>query len=99
MDGCLDAWDILYQQRAPLLSIKVSDDPLHTLKVHEGGCLVATGCEGGNVALLELAEGLASAHRNDKTSVTAVSIILSIFYVKKIDSNKYCESDIYRNDR
>ena len=27
MDGCLDAWDILYQQRAPLLSIKVSDDP------------------------------------------------------------------------
>ena len=74
MDGCLDAWDILYQQRAPLLSIKVSDDPLHTLKVHEGGCLVATGCEGGNVALLELAEGLASAHRNDKTSVTAVSL-------------------------
>ena len=74
MDGCLDAWDILYQQRAPLLSIKVSDDPLHTLKVHEGGCLVATGCEGGNVALLELAEGLASAHRNDKTSVTAVRI-------------------------
>jgi len=73
MDGCLDAWDILYQQRAPLLSIKVSDDALHTLKVHEGGCLVATGCEGGNVALLELAEGLASAHRNDKTSVTAVS--------------------------
>ena len=74
MDGCLDAWDILYQQRAPLLSIKVSDEPLHTLKVHEAGCLVATGCEGGNVALLELAEGLASAHRNDKTSVTAVSI-------------------------
>jgi len=26
------------------------------------------------VALIELAEGLASAHRNDKTSVTAVSI-------------------------
>ncbi len=23
MDGCLDCWDILYQQRAPLLSIKV----------------------------------------------------------------------------
>ena len=76
MDGCLDCWDILYQQRAPLLSVKVSDEPLHTLKVHEGGCLVATGCDGGNVALLELAEGLASAHRNDKTSVTAVSCLL-----------------------
>ena len=23
MDGCLDAWDILYHQRAPLLSLKV----------------------------------------------------------------------------
>ena len=23
MDGCLDCWDILYQQRAPLLSVKV----------------------------------------------------------------------------
>ena len=77
MDGCLDCWDILYQQRAPLLSVKVSDEPLHTLKVHEGGCLVATGCDGGNVALLELAEGLASAHRNDKTSVTAVSCLQS----------------------
>ena len=63
MDGCLDAWDILYHQRAPLLSLKVADEPLHCLKVHEGGCLVATGCDGGNVALLELAEGLASAHR------------------------------------
>ena len=38
----------------------------------KGGCLVATGCDGGNVALLELTEGLASAHRNDKNSVTAM---------------------------
>ena len=92
MDGCLDAWDILYHQRAPLLSIKVADEPLHCLKVHEAGCLVATGCDGGNVALLELAEGLASAHRNDKTSVAAVCIIhlidnnlkdLRIIYYKK----------------
>ena len=72
--------------------MKVSDKPLHTLKVHEAGCLVAAICEGqlfvyfsvkgwpaqnylftgGNVALLELAEGLPSAHRNDKISVTAL---------------------------
>ena len=50
---------------------------------------MATGCEGGNVALLELAEGLASAHRNDKTSVTAVSVLdyarpsARIFFSKK----------------
>ena len=46
-----------------LILITVSD---------KGGCLVATGCDGGNVALLELTEGLASAHRNDKNSVTAM---------------------------
>ena len=83
MDGCLDAWDILYHQRAPLLSIKVADEPLHCLKVHEAGCLVATGCDGGNVSLLELAEGLASAHRNDKTSVAAVRSYL--FYSWNFD--------------
>ena len=100
MDGCLDAWDILYHQRAPLLSIKVADEPLHCLKVHEAGCLVATGCDGGNVALLELAEGLASAHRNDKTSVAAVCIIhlihnnLKILILQKIFD---CDISCYLN--
>jgi hypothetical protein len=51
---------------------QVTDDPLHCLRVHESGVLAATGCDAGNVALLELTEGLASAHRNDKTAVTAV---------------------------
>ena len=51
---------------------QVTDEPLHTVKLHESGVLVATGCEGGNVALMELTEGLASANRNDKTAVTAM---------------------------
>ena len=29
----MDAWDILYQQRAPILSFKVSDTPLNAVKV------------------------------------------------------------------
>ncbi|XP_071750143.1 dynein intermediate chain 3, ciliary isoform X2 [Lepeophtheirus salmonis] len=72
MDGCLDSWDILYQQRAPILSVKVADEPLHCLRVHEGGCLVTVGCEGGNAVLLELSECLASSQRNDKSSVTSM---------------------------
>ena len=51
---------------------QVTDNPLHTVKVHESGVLVATGCEDGNVALMELTEGLASSNRNDKTAVTAM---------------------------
>ena len=54
-----------------------------------GGCLVATGCDGGNVALLELAEGLASAHRNDKTSVTAVCSTISIIITRKYPLRGY----------
>ena len=44
----LDAWDVLYQQKAPILSTKVSDEALNCLKVHEQGCLVAVGCNNGN---------------------------------------------------
>ena len=47
-DGVLDAWDVLYQQKAPILSTKVSDEALNCLKVHEQGCLVAVGCNNGN---------------------------------------------------
>ena len=54
-----------------------------------GGCLVATGCDGGNVALLELAEGLASAHRNDKTSVTAVCSTISFVITRKYPLRGY----------
>ena len=48
------------------------------MRVHESGVLVATGCDGGNVTLLEVTPGLASAHRNDKTAVTAVSVSVSL---------------------
>ena len=34
-DGVLDAWDVLYQQKAPILSTKVADDALNCMKVHE----------------------------------------------------------------
>ena len=38
-DGVLDAWDILYQQKAPILSIKVSDEAVNCIKVNRN-CLI-----------------------------------------------------------
>ena len=32
-DGVLDTWDILYQQRTPILSTKIADDALNCVKV------------------------------------------------------------------
>ncbi len=38
MDGCLDCWDILYQQRAPLLSIKVGGTVFNTTYIQLNTC-------------------------------------------------------------
>ena len=62
-DGVLDAWDVLYQQKAPILSTKVSDEALNCIKVHEQGCLVAVGCNNGNTSLLELSDSLSISHK------------------------------------
>ena len=62
-DGVLDAWDILYQQKAPILSTKVADEALNCIAVHEQGCLVAVGCNNGNTSLLELSDSLSISHK------------------------------------
>ena len=35
VDGVLEVWDFLYEQRVPILPVKVADFPLYTLKVQE----------------------------------------------------------------
>ncbi|XP_071452018.1 dynein intermediate chain 3, ciliary [Hetaerina americana] len=70
VDGSLDVWDILQQQREPCLSVKVCDEPLRSLRVHEGGQLVAIGNDVGTTYLVELSENLAITHRNDKPLLT-----------------------------
>ena len=59
----LDAWDILYQQKAPILSTKVADEALNCIALHEQGCLVAVGCNNGNTSLLELSDSLSISHK------------------------------------
>ena len=65
----LDAWDILYQQKAPLLSIKVCDDAVNCIKVHDQGCLMAVGCNNGNTSLLELSDSLSVSNKWDQATV------------------------------
>ncbi|KAE8736682.1 hypothetical protein FOCC_FOCC017863 [Frankliniella occidentalis] len=70
MDGVLDVWDILQQQREPCLSIKVCDEALRCMRVHEVGQLAAIGNDKGNVCLIEFSENLAVTNKNDKTLLT-----------------------------
>ena len=66
----MDAWDILYQQSAPVLSSKVSDTPLTSIKVQDQGSLMAVGAEDGNVSMLELSQSLTEVNRQDKLATS-----------------------------
>ena len=79
-DGVLDAWDILYQQKAPLLSIKVCDDAVNCIKVHDQGCLMAVGCNNGNTSLLELSDSLSVSNKWDKATVLLPTTYTSTIY-------------------
>jgi len=68
-DGTLDVWDIFYKQNDPTLSLQVDADSLRCLKMQELGSLLATGSAGGNVYMLELAEGLSQMQSNEKVAV------------------------------
>ncbi|KAL1522415.1 hypothetical protein AB1Y20_017405 [Prymnesium parvum] len=69
MDGTLDVWDYFYKQNDPTLSLQVDDDGLFTVKMQEGGNMLATGSVDGSVYMLELCEGLAVTQPNEKQSV------------------------------
>lgn len=72
VDGTLDVWDILVRQKDACLSIKVCDDAIHGLKCHENGEVVAVGNDVGTTYIIEIAEKLVRASKNDKAYLTAM---------------------------
>ncbi|KAK0090365.1 hypothetical protein PV325_001139 [Microctonus aethiopoides] len=72
IDGTLDVWDLLVQQDAPVLSVKVCDGPLTCIRPHEQGQLAAVAGKNGTTYLLEFAEALSVNQKNDKLLLTAL---------------------------
>ncbi|XP_077979929.1 dynein intermediate chain 3, ciliary-like [Glandiceps talaboti] len=72
MDGTLDVWDFLFKQNDPTLSLQVTDEALHSLRIQDQGRFIATGSQSGTTTLLELSSGLCTMQRNEKSSVTAM---------------------------
>lgn len=70
MDGTLDIWDYLYKQNDPMLSLKIGDAPLHTLRIQDQGKFVAVGASDGATTLLQLADGLRFLQANEKQSIS-----------------------------
>jgi len=54
MNGGIDIWNIACKQVDPLLSVSVTPDPLHCLRLHPGGELAAVGSLTGRTHLLRL---------------------------------------------
>ncbi|XP_040438039.1 LOW QUALITY PROTEIN: dynein intermediate chain 2, axonemal [Falco naumanni] len=70
-DGTLDAWDFLFKQNDPSLSLKVCDEPLSSLRLQDNGCIIGCGSKLGTVSLLEIS-GLCTLQRNEKTLAAAM---------------------------
>ncbi|NWI59043.1 DYI3 protein, partial [Calyptomena viridis] len=71
-DGTLDIWDFLFHQKEPSLSLKVSNDPLFSLRPQENGRIIACGSKTGTVTLLEISSGLCTLRKNEKSLTSAM---------------------------
>ncbi|XP_024084195.1 dynein intermediate chain 2, axonemal [Cimex lectularius] len=72
VDGTLDVSDILQSQKEACLSIKVCDEPIHGLRCHDNGEVVAVGNDVGTTYIIEISEKLVKASKNDKAYLTAM---------------------------
>ncbi|NXM31919.1 DNAI2 protein, partial [Oxyruncus cristatus] len=66
-DGTLDVWDFLFHQKDPSLSLKVSNDPLLSLRPQDNGRIIGCGTKQGTVTLLEISSGLCTLRKNEKS--------------------------------
>ncbi|XP_066188546.1 dynein axonemal intermediate chain 2 [Sylvia atricapilla] len=66
-DGVLDIWDFLFHQKEPSLAVKVSNDPLLSVRSQDNGQIIGCGTKMGNVSLLKISPGLCTLRKNEKT--------------------------------
>ncbi|XP_050528690.1 dynein intermediate chain 3, ciliary-like isoform X2 [Daktulosphaira vitifoliae] len=72
VDGCLDTWDILQEQKNPIITIRVSDKSLNCVRCHENGSLLGVGDISGNTFIIQMNDWFVSPGKNDKALLTAM---------------------------
>lgn len=72
MSGTVDAWDALFKQKTPTLTVQVCDESLHSVRSHEQGRLLACGSHSGSITLLELSDFLCTLQPSEKANVTTL---------------------------
>ena len=71
-DGVVQTWDLKYQQTFPLLTTKVSDEPITSLKFNETGSLVMAGSCSGTATLLELSPNLVTCAKEERQVISCL---------------------------
>ncbi|NWW74765.1 DNAI2 protein, partial [Climacteris rufus] len=66
-DGTLDIWDFLFHQKDPSLSLKVSNEPLVSLRPQDNGRVIGCGSRLGTIS-----PGLCTLRKNEKTLTSTV---------------------------
>ena len=71
-DGVIQTWDLKYQQNFPLLTTKVSDKPITSLRFNETGNLVLVGSCSGIATLLEMSPNLVICSKEERQVISCL---------------------------
>lgn len=66
-NGAIDLWDILFDQKSPIASIKKINSPVNHICSHPNGYLAAVGHTNGEIHLLQISDIVSSNQRNDRS--------------------------------
>ena len=71
-DGVVQTWDLKYQQNFPLLTTKVSDEPIISIKFNETGDLVMVGSCSGTATLLEMSSNMVTCSKEERQVISCL---------------------------
>jgi len=97
-NGELDVWDYLYNQDRPLVSVKLSDYALNTIKVFDGRYL-ACGAADGSVHYLELSSDLSNYVDGERQPVDSEKRILEAMLERELQRERTLEADRIKREK
>ena len=77
-DGWMEAWDIIENQKSPVLTHKVQEGPVHCMSAHPEGFLLCIGGDKGEVSMIQLSSGLVEVNKVDQYHCNFTLIIVVI---------------------
>ena len=81
-DGWIEAWDIIENQKTPVMTHKTQDGPAHCLAAHSEGFLM---CVGGDNTCSKKVPNRSSMNVGDKGDVSLIQMSSSLGEVTKVE--------------